>query len=452
MIAAKVEHLWNQGLVLDARAYTVLNHIFMRGLPGSLDSTRTSTTLACSSVSVPTNTSSSSSATTPIAAPPSPSAVPAPSSSALAALRIQLRWRSDAEEAEETRITGLGLLFWASLSNNIAAVHELQGTDSMSKKREGVVGGVEEKEEGNMLKIRRFTPPSKSSKVGSAKIRRSLATVGPAMLAPDLRSERLRIDRPDLFSVFMNGVTPVHVAAGLAGWPMVEALLDVHGVDPTVTSTRGQDAVHWASFWGEPEVVRRWCARFPNWDINRKESTGCCALAFAVQFSSGSSSNKMATVDALIKAGADTTMRTDSGSHIMIQVAANLDADAEFTRYILSLPGARALVNTPMRPQTRTWGARYRIARCFVCLCQDNSSVLLAAVSTWQDQNALGSASRNGNMEVMEVLAKEGGAAPRWTGGRRRKARLQSAQVLATTDTLRVLGVGRGGELHDSNT
>ena len=55
-------------------------------------------------------------------------------------------------------------------------------------------------------------------------------------------------------------------------------------------------------------------------------------------------------------------------------------------------------------------------------------------------------------MEVMEVLAKEGGAAPRWTGGRRRKARLKSAQVLTTTDTLRVLGVGRGAELHDSNT
>ena len=438
MVAAKVEHLWNQGLVLDARAYTVLDHIFMRGLPGSLDSTRTSTTLP----------SSSSSSTTPPAAPSSPALVPAPSSSALAALRIQLRWRSDAEEAEETRITGLGLLFWASLSNNIAAVHELQGTDSMSKKSEGVVE-VEEKEESDMVKIRRFTPPSKSGKVG-AKIRRSLASVSPTMLAPDLRSERLRIDRPDLFSVFMNGVTPLHVAAGLAGWPMVEALLDVHGVDPTVTTTRGQDAVHWASFWGEPEVVRRWCGRFPNWDINRKESTGCCALAFAVQFCSGP--NKMATVDALIKAGADTTMRTDSGSHIMIQVAANLDADAEFTRYILSLPGARALVNTPIRPQTRTWGARYRIARCFVCLCQDNSSVLLAAVSTWQDQNALGSASRNGNMEVMEVLAKEGGAAPRWTGGRRRKARLKSAQVLTTTDTLRVLGVGRGAELHDSNT
>ena len=98
MIDAKVEHLFAQGLVFEARVYAGLKHWFMRGLPSSYDTKEAEfggnvcTVLA---------------------------------KEGLAAAITMFRWRGEEEEAEETRRSGVDLLFWSAVADNLGAVRAL---------------------------------------------------------------------------------------------------------------------------------------------------------------------------------------------------------------------------------------------------------------------------------------------------------------------------------------
>ena len=98
MIDAKVEHLWSQDLVFEARIYAGMKHWFMRGLPSSNDDTKVDASGADSTVSV---------------------------KEGLAAAIKMFRWRGEAKEAEETHRSGLNLLFWSTLADNLGAVRAL---------------------------------------------------------------------------------------------------------------------------------------------------------------------------------------------------------------------------------------------------------------------------------------------------------------------------------------
>ena len=99
MIDAKVEHLFTLGLVFEARVYAGMKHWFMRGLPSSSDNMKgdASDGGAC--------------------------AVSA--KEGLAAAIEMFRWRGEEEEAEETRRSGVDLMFWSTLADNLGAVRAL---------------------------------------------------------------------------------------------------------------------------------------------------------------------------------------------------------------------------------------------------------------------------------------------------------------------------------------
>ena len=85
-----------------------------------------------------------------------------------------------------------------------------------------------------------------------------------------------------------------------------------------------------------------------------------------------------------------------------------MDADAELVRYLLNLPGVKALVDKPQRGQTLKWKATYLAARLAVKL--GNKKTMLRNVNEWSKLTPLITAARNGNAVVMKVLVEEGGA------------------------------------------
>ena len=121
MIDAKVEHLWSQAilsgerkgetlqehmgdqnLVFEARVYAGLKHWFMRGLNAGRDSSSTTQTITGDGC-----------------------AVAEEEGGGLEAAKRMFRWRGKREEAEETRRSGVDLLFWCSLADNLGAVRAL---------------------------------------------------------------------------------------------------------------------------------------------------------------------------------------------------------------------------------------------------------------------------------------------------------------------------------------
>jgi hypothetical protein len=77
------------------------------------------------------------------------------------------RWRDSLTEAEETRVTGVGLLFWSAIVGNVEAIQELAAANAADEEAAA-------------------TTPSSSP-----------------------TTDVLRIHRPELFSTFTKGVTPV---------------------------------------------------------------------------------------------------------------------------------------------------------------------------------------------------------------------------------------------------
>lgn len=195
-------------------------------------------------------------------------------------------------------------------------------------------------------------------------------------------------------------------AAGFASWPVVETLLAM-GADPTVTATNGLDplmTMTWAH--RHPENITRWCEKFPTWNFSRRAgSAGATVATFALM----SGPDSMATVDALVKGGVDPLAFTaHSGTTLLHNAAANKDADGELVRYLLRVPGVKALVDTPQRGQTFKWRAQFVVVRLLVRL--GNTKALLQAVSEWPKMTPLMTAARNGNAAVIKVLVEEGGA------------------------------------------
>ena len=319
MIDAKIDHLWDQSLAFDARVFTSLKRKLMRGFDiAALDDG---------------------------------------SGGALEAARTLFRWRDDATEKDETKRTGVGLMFWCAFANITDAVRAL-----IAAAGENVIHVV---------------------------------------------NERLLIHRPDLFSFFDRGTTALHGAAAYGSSATVEALLEA-GAEANATTISGFDIITIAATaFGEPEMFRMWANRFPDWDWSRKEPLllGGTAFQLAVQLGA---EHKLDILKALISVGANPVYTTLNGNHTLIGAAANPDISEETFHYLISLPGVRDLVNVPMRPQTLGWRFRYKLTRLLVKL--GSKKALFRAISLWEGQTALCSAALNGNAVAMKMLVCEGGA------------------------------------------
>jgi hypothetical protein len=138
------DDLFDRGLFFDARVFAGMRHWFLRAMPGVTASTTTTTT---------TNKESEDNI--------------APPTNGLDAVRTMFRWRDSLREAEETRVTGVGLLFWSAIVGNVEAIQELAAANTADEEAAA-------------------TTPSGSP-----------------------TTDVLRIHRPELFSTFTKGVTPV---------------------------------------------------------------------------------------------------------------------------------------------------------------------------------------------------------------------------------------------------
>ena len=152
MIDKKVSYLFECGRFFDARAVASLKHWFTRGAPSTVTIDRTD---------------------------------------GLEEARQLFQWRGEEEEETETRRTGVDLLFFCALSDNLQAVEDL---------------------------LARY----------------------PGIAASTAFFQGLRIDRPDLFTVFQAGASTLQSSAMFASWPVVEALLDA-GADSMASTKNGFD-------------------------------------------------------------------------------------------------------------------------------------------------------------------------------------------------------------------
>ena len=150
----------------------------------------------------------------------------------------------------------------------------------------------------------------------------------------------------------MKGTGSLILAAAYASWAVVEALLDM-GADPGIRTTIEHfNAMHFASTTGRPLTIANWATRYIDWDWEARASAiGVTAMLCGVFWGP----DKVSTVRALLDVGADPLYRAYSGVHILGSIASNLDSDAELTRFALSIPGVRQLVDEPIRATTIRW-------------------------------------------------------------------------------------------------
>ena len=141
MIDDKVDHLWSVNKVFDMRVFAGLKHYLMRGLPG--EEVRGSEDEhgdgsgeggKCEIVGETKDGKEG-------------------RQYGLAAARALFRWRDDATEAAETKRTGVGLLFWCSMSDNVEAVREL--AREAAAQQGGGSGDHRSNETNNILRIHR---------------------------------------------------------------------------------------------------------------------------------------------------------------------------------------------------------------------------------------------------------------------------------------------------------
>ena len=352
MVDDKIDYLWSTGKAFEARVFTALKPWLMRGLPTSeeTDKVRAATT---SEEDVGESKAGSGNGG-------EGGDCTSGGKSGLAAARELFRWRDDETESAETERTGIGLLFWSSLSDNVEAVLELAKEAAAN-----MDGG------------------------GSVESNKALC-----------------INRPDLFGTFIKGTTALHMAVSFASWPVVEALLAM-GANPTAKLMNGYDTIMLMSWFGRTDNITRWSEGFPEWDFLRRAegAVGITALAVAIMFGP----NKLETVKTLVKAGANTlALQSDVSASFFTHVAINKDADKELVRYVLELPGIRALVNKSMRGRILKWKVMLLAARLLVKM--GTKKAVMVQFSEWLNATPLMHAALSGNAAVMRVLVEEGGA------------------------------------------
>ena len=342
MIDAKVGHFWGQGITFDARAFTCLKRILMRGFDEN--------------VSAESKENGD--------------------SNVLEAARAMFRWRGEAVEEAETKRTGIGLLFWCAASDNTDAVRALLAEAA--------------------------SPPAAYNE------------------------QKLLIHRADIFSIFLKGVGALHMAAVLGTCQTVELLLDA-GANPQSKSFNGFTVITMAATgFVDPQTIRMWGRRFPDWDWDRGEPklAGGTTMSGAIQWGV----DKRDVIAALVSVGASlTNFRVDTGSHALVYAAANPDISEETLRYLLTLPGVKDLVDEPMRPTKKKWWFRFKLTRLLTWL--GSKRALIRTISLWEGQTALCSAALNGNAVAMNVLVRDAGA----------NTQLRNARGLTALDQARLV-------------
>ena len=152
-------------------------------------------------------------------------------SSAVAALKERLRWRGEEEEEQWGKDTGSSLIFWAAAGNDLDALQALLYSRGHTR------GG---------------TSPSPSASTAVRRdLRRALKRAWPSLA---LAAKQ----------------TPLHVAMWIASKEVVRSLLDA-GADPTCRLGAGDVSPLFsaASMLGQEGNAQEWLERFPRWNLEQ---------------------------------------------------------------------------------------------------------------------------------------------------------------------------------------
>ena len=427
MLAAKIEHLFSLGLHDEARFLTAAEHTFLRGLETEVAHLRIlSRTLAPPRVQQESP-------------PQSPRKMRdwndyAPASDAL---RIKLRWLDEDDHEEEKHSESFlrkirrqedfldrqlhngsldclgdeelvggsniaavyGLLYYATISDDLAAVQEILSRLSHADARQQLSqiytmrGGIREFIGSGATKSE--TSGEKRKNVRKRDHKLELAHIAMMWASPAVvtallsaREEHMGAPFPEIPDSNMDSIGPVMRAAAR----------------------------------GRHDNIRAWLDKYPNWDVNRKcdaTVTGMATTALGCVFASGGLGQMCETVAVLRKAGATikNALPEAMGLTALHYACSIPDMTGELLRSLLEYPELRSMIDATVRPTTMRWKFRYGVARRvrFWSCCVRRGSKRGFMVSARRRMlvqlykcSPLHIASQNGNLDVMFELIRAG--------------------------------------------
>jgi ankyrin repeat protein len=276
----------------------------------------------------------------------------------LTALKERLGWRGEPVERQENRATGASLLSWAVMADDVASVRQLLCSGSKDVKKNA-----------------------------NRKLTRGL---------------------PEYAIRF--GTTPLMIAMAFARWRVVELLLEA-GANPRARDPDGKDALMFAAAAGQRHELGKdanvpaWLKRFPNWDIDRRDSiAGLTALHFAV----GVGARKKAIVEALLQGGANPVAIADNGAHVLGIAAINPDLSTELLQWLLDYDNGilLPLLSRGLQPRTVLWRLIFSTTRFLYYI--GNRNKLVGELAGFQGLTPLHDAARLGHHAITAVLAAAG--------------------------------------------
>jgi hypothetical protein len=162
----------------------------------------------------------------------------------------------------------------------------------------------------------------------------------------------------------------------------------------------------WASFIGKDTNIRSWMARFPDWNLERREvEVGMTALHFAAI----SGTNKRPTLELLLLKGANPLTVGDNGAHLLGFAAVNPDLLPEEMQWLLDYNGTEIRqhgLHLGIRPRTLKWRVIFSATRQLSRLGKTNKMV--QELASWEGITPLHDAGRLGHHELADVLTAAG--------------------------------------------
>ncbi|GMH68756.1 hypothetical protein TrST_g4410 [Triparma strigata] len=337
LLEGKIRTLFAEGKLQEARAFVALEQQFFRGLGDDVGGRRGSFfTLSQKAAHAMQASTDEQQASTD----------PSDAVCRLAGLQEVLQWSSNDQEKTFTKRTGMGLLAHAVIANDLLVVrHLLAGGTASSNKEE-----VNRRVKGLV--------------------------------------ELLGLDR----------MTPLMLAMSFSRFEIVESLLDA-GADPTVCEKLQRlNALMVAAWHGRSANIAAWLKRFPEFDLERRNTFGMPALHIA----SMRGDNTLDTVRTLVDAGANLHSKNYCGATVLHATTMNLDIEAEATLrfYLERVP---ELLNHQQSTTSYTFKGILMFAR--FCARRGSKSRILQELARWEGDTPLAAAVGNYfNLPVARIL------------------------------------------------
>jgi len=197
--------------------------------------------------------------------------------------------------------------------------------------------------------------------------------------------------------------TPLMAAMAVARFAVVELVLQA-GATPyqcvaKTSAYKGVDALMFAAMFGHANNVKAWLARFPTWDLGRRETTAGLDVLMIAALSGPGGNSTLATVRALLEAKANPLAENEIGTNTL---TAACDSDSSSPDVVRELLAAGVRVNDQQQSHTYKWKALLLAGRIATSL--GTRSLLLQGLSQAEGCTPLFAAARGGKVAEIEEL------------------------------------------------